>query len=172
MIFDLLGKAGPGLLPGNENGTVLGSPGSGGEVGAGITYDDVTMVLSINVAWGFDNGFTNLTGNASMGHIHVPTVSVGTASFNENAGILFFLDSGPAWNPSAAAGGVTGHTVTLTEPQEADLLAGKYYINIHTAANGGGEIRGNLVVVPEPSSVLLAFAGLSVFGLRRRHRGR
>ena len=34
---------------------------------------------------------------------------------------------------------------TLTDAQAADLVAGKYYINIHTAANPGGEIRGQVV---------------------------
>jgi hypothetical protein len=30
----------------------------------------------------------------------------------------------------------------LTDEQAAELLAGKWYFNIHTAANKGGEIRG------------------------------
>ena len=33
---------------------------------------------------------------------------------------------------------------TLTDAQAADLQAGKYYFNIHTAANKGGEIRGQV----------------------------
>ena len=35
-------------------------------------------------------------------------------------------------------------SATLTDAQAADLMAGKYYINIHTAANPGGEIRGQV----------------------------
>ncbi|MDI1262799.1 MAG: CHRD domain-containing protein [bacterium] len=34
---------------------------------------------------------------------------------------------------------------TLTDAQAADLLAGKYYINIHTATYPGGEIRGQVL---------------------------
>ncbi|MEP7029817.1 MAG: CHRD domain-containing protein, partial [Pseudolabrys sp.] len=33
---------------------------------------------------------------------------------------------------------------TLTDAQEADMMAGKWYVNVHTANNKGGEIRGQL----------------------------
>ena len=35
-------------------------------------------------------------------------------------------------------------SATLTDAQEADLVGGKYYVNVHTAANPGGEIRGQV----------------------------
>ena len=38
-------------------------------------------------------------------------------------------------------------TIELTEAQAADLLAGLNYLNIHTATNAGGEIRGQLIPV-------------------------
>lgn len=166
--FQLEGKGGIGLLASNENQAVNGAFGSGGEVGAGITYDDVTNVLTINVAWGIANGFTNLTGNATAGHIHGPTPASGVGSFTQNIGVLFGLDSGPTWNNSASAGGVFGRTITLTETQEGQLLAGRYYINVHTTTNAPGEIRGNLVVVPETSTSVLAAAALGLLTLRRR----
>ena len=34
---------------------------------------------------------------------------------------------------------------TLTDAQAADLQAGKWYFNVHTAANKGGEIRGQVM---------------------------
>jgi len=40
--------------------------------------------------------------------------------------------------------GMTG-TLTLTDAQETDLLAGLWYLNIHSAAFTGGEIRGQVV---------------------------
>ena len=142
--FDLLGKAGSGLISGNQNQTINGTPGSGGEVGAGIVFNDQTGVLNIEVAWGSGNGFTNLTGNATAGHIHGPTASNAPASFNEDAPVLINLDDTAGWNPSATNGGIT-RSVTLTSTQITQLFAGRLYINVHTAANGAGEIRGNLV---------------------------
>src|SRR5215218_8417684 len=79
--FDLIGKAGTGLLSGNENFTINGTPGSGGERGAGISFNDATNVLSMDYGWGTANGFTNLSGTASGHHIHGPTASGGAASF-------------------------------------------------------------------------------------------
>ena len=145
--FDLAGKAGAGLLAGNENGTINGTPGSGGEVDTGIVFNSQTRVLTINVGWGSGKTFTNLSGDARAGHIHGPTASGGTASFNENAGIMIGLDDKPGWNPSATNGGFSG-SVTLTAEQAQHLFAGRLYINIHTPTNGSGEIRGNLVQTP------------------------
>jgi hypothetical protein len=67
-----------------------------------------------------------------------------------------------AWHIHKAAIGVAGGVVfnfgtdfktpfssiplLLTDAQETDLLTGLYYVNIHSAKAGSGEIRGNLVV--------------------------
>jgi hypothetical protein len=50
------------------------------------------------------------------------------------------------------------------------MAAGEAYLNIHTTVNPGGEIRGFLQAVPEPSS--LALAGTAaicgvIYGWRR-----
>ena len=44
--------------------------------------------------------------------------------------------------PNTASG--SEGSATLTDAQAADLMAGKYYVNIHTEANKGGEIRGQV----------------------------
>ena len=165
--FDLIGKGGTGLLATNENGTINGTPGSGGEVGPGISFDDVTSVLTINVGWGATNGFVNLSGTATAGHIHGPTASSGSAAFNENAGVRFGLDGGAGWNP-AVGGGITNTTVTISAGDVPALMAGRFYINIHTAANPGGELRGNLVPIPEPATGVLALLAGTLAARRRR----
>ena len=44
---------------------------------------------------------------------------------------------------------VTGGPTALTADQVKDLLAGKYYVNVHTAKNPGGEIRGQITKAPK-----------------------
>jgi hypothetical protein len=77
--------------------------------------------------------FTGLSGPATAAHIHGP------AAAGVNAGVVVPFDP-----PKAASGEIKG-SKALTDDQIADLKAGKYYANIHTDANKGGEIRGQLV---------------------------
>jgi hypothetical protein len=46
--------------------------------------------------------------------------------------------------PNVATSPAQG-SATLTDAQAADLLAGRYYINVYTAANPAGEIRGQVI---------------------------
>ena len=60
---------------------------------------------------------------------------------------------------------------TVTDGFEAALLAGNVYINIHTELFPGGEIRGQVLAVPLPSTVALlglSLVALGVFSTRRR----
>lgn len=165
--FDLKGIAGTGLLPGNEP---IASGGTGGEIGSGITFDDVSLVLTVNVGWGSSQGFTDLSSAASASHIHGPTVANNGSGFTQTAAVLFNLTR----SSNLATGGTfTGPTnaITLTAAQAVDLNNGKYYVNIHTANNGGGELRGFIVPAPAPepgTATLLAIGALALATRRRR----
>lgn len=166
VFFNLAGQSGTGLLAGNEVGVSTGT-GTGGVTGGGIFFDDVSKVLTINVGWGSASGFTNsLTGVATAMHIHGP------ASFTQNASVVLGLKGLPGFSSSANGGGFTG-SVNLNATNEASLLANLLYINVHTTANAGGEIRGNITAVPEPTSLCLlglTAAGFSYRRIFRRNR--
>jgi len=155
--FDLRGRgpgaSGIGLTGANEAPTAVVGGGSGGELGAGITFNSATNVLTINVGWGSGNGFTDLTGPVTVGHIHGPTVMTAPGSFSEAVGIRYNLHTEPGFNASATSGGFNG-VVNILPADVAGLFEGRFYLNFHTTVNPGGEIRGQMV--PEPSSMILA----------------
>ena len=169
ILFDIAGKGGAGLLKANEapNPTTVG--GSGGEVGPGISFDTVTNILTINIGWGSGNGFTDLSSAITGAHVHVPTPSAPPASFNESTVVLVGFNTAPGFNSSITNGGFSG-TVTIPAANVAGLLEGRSYLNIHTNTNPGGEIRGNLLQVPEPATTALLGLGCAAAGLRRRRR--
>jgi hypothetical protein len=75
--------------------------------------------------------FTGMTGPVVAAHFHGP------AAVGANAGPTVPVKGSPLTSP------VDG-TATLTPAQEKDLLDGKWYFNLHTSANPGGEIRGQV----------------------------
>jgi hypothetical protein len=82
--------------------------------------------------------YTGLKAVANAAHIHGP------ASTTTSAPPLFDLIPVPAFGTS----GVLSGTRTLTAGQLTQLDNGELYINIHTSVHGGGEIRGQVMVVP------------------------
>jgi hypothetical protein len=98
---------------------------SAGTGTADIDYDAASKKLSWKLT------YSGLSGPATAAHFHGP------AAAGANAGVAVAI-------PNATSSPVEG-SATLTEVQAADLMAGKYYINIHTAANPGGEIRGQVM---------------------------
>lgn len=95
-----------------------------GKGSAEVNFDPASKKLSWTVT------YSGLTGPATAAHFHGP------AEAGKNAGVAVPI-------PNQANSPVTG-SATLTDAQAADLQAGRYYVNIHTAANPGGEIRGQV----------------------------
>jgi len=95
------------------------------------TFDPATKQLTWN------GTYSGLTGPATAAHIHGP------AEPGKNAGVLVWLSdhdtkAHPFTSPFKGS-------ATLTDAQASDLQNGLLYVNIHTAANPGGELRGQLV---------------------------
>jgi hypothetical protein len=97
---------------------------SAGKGTADIDFDPATKKLTWKLT------YSGLTGPATMAHFHGP------AEAGKNAGVAVPI--------TPATSGSEG-SATLTDAQAADLMAGKYYVNVHTEANKGGEIRGQVM---------------------------
>jgi hypothetical protein len=91
---------------------------------ADIDYDPATKKLSWKLT------YSGLSGPATAAHFHGP------AEAGKNGGVAVAI-------PNATSSPAEG-SATLTDAQAADLTSGKYYVNVHTAANPGGEIRGQV----------------------------
>jgi len=89
------------------------------------TYDTDTMLFTYHV------DYSELSGPAVAAHFHGP------ATETTNAKPQVFIKTTPIASP------IDG-TATLTPEQAKDLLDEKWYFNVHTAANPGGEIRGQV----------------------------
>lgn len=159
-------------------GTMLGmyevpSTGSPAMGFTTLTIVDDSMTVSVN--W---SGLTG--GPASMAHVHCCTapgtntsVAVGYSGFPAATSGTYtatfnLLDSSIYTSAFLAASG--GTATAARDALIAGLNGGLAYSNIHDATFPGGEIRANLTLVPEPSSLLLVAAGLLGAGYIRRKR--
>jgi hypothetical protein len=86
------------------------------------TYDTATKKLS------WKGSYSGLSGPATAAHFHL-------GDPGKNGGVVVPIS--PAASPFEGS-------ATLTDAQAAEVLDGKWYVNVHTEANKGGEIRGQV----------------------------
>lgn len=162
------------------NGAKAATPNSSTAIGSVNHYfDTVLETMRIQLS------FTGLAGTATAAHIHAATAV-------PNSGTAAAATQTPSFVgfPTGVTGGVmdqtwdltlastytsafvtaSGGTVPLAEAAlMSSVAAGTAYIDIHSSAFAGGEIR-TFFAVPEPASLsLLGVAGMLV--TRRRRSG-
>ena len=118
------------------------------------TYDSVAGTIALSVS------FTGLLAPATASHIHD-----GAAGVNGPVIVSFV-----PYTPATTSGTITGTGLAFPLANVADLLAGDTYFNIHTSVFPGGEIRGQLMLVPEPATLALAGLGLGSLLLGKRRK--
>jgi CHRD domain len=90
------------------------------------TFDTASKTLS------WKGSYSDLTGPPTAAHFHA-------GEAGKNGGVVI-----PIFAGSTAKSPFEG-TAVLTDAQATDLLAGKWYVNVHTDANKAGEIRGQVI---------------------------
>jgi hypothetical protein len=132
---ELVATAGCGMMQ-PSNVVSLGAQLSGAsEVPSVITGGRGVLEASLNketnlLRWKVV--YSGLSGPAAAAHFHGP------AAVGQNVGVVLGF-KGSVDSP------IEGEA-TLTPAQAADVIAGKWYVNVHTRANPGGEIRGQVAV--------------------------
>ena len=102
-----------------------GSPATGnGTVTMNAARTSLDLTLNVSL----------LTGAQTGAHIHNAAVGV-------NGPVIINL------TPPAASGFNHSQTAAITTTQSAQMIAGNTYFNVHTVANPGGEIRGQITAV-------------------------
>ncbi len=153
------------------------TPGTGT---ARVTFDDVAYTMRV------ETNFSDLLGTTIVSHIHCCTPAGG------NAGVASMLPTFPAF-PSGVTSGSYDQTFDMTWINSyspsfltsqggtalsafagllANAKAGNTYFNIHTTSYAGGEIRGQLSLVPEPETWALMIGGFGMAGVALRRRSR
>lgn len=125
------------------------------------SYDDVTKTINLAIS------ITGLSQSDVTGsHIHSAPPGV-------NGPVIFNIGNGSSY---AVLGGQLMKVITgapFPAAEEANLLSGNTYINVHTTAFPGGEIRGQITalpVVPEPATMAGLGIGVGLLALRRRRK--
>lgn len=164
-----------GALSGLNEVPPNASPGTGS---ATVGYDTAAHTLKVDVT------FSGLTATTTAAHIHVapapnqngpvatqvPTfvgfpLGVASGSYSR----VFDLTQASSWNPAFIA----SNNNSISGAEEALALAlsrGLAYVNVHSAEFPGGEVRANLVPIPELATWGMMLAGITLTGIMFRRR--
>jgi len=151
-------------LDGAQETPPVATPATGSLTGS---YDSDTNIL----LW--SGSFADLIGTSSDAHFHGPAaVGAGPAGVREP----MTAASGDVFPIGVNSGSFSGSatSATISETDEAELIAGLWYVNIHSTHRPGGEIRGQvfLTAVPEPPTIALLLFGLLGLAAAGRRRSR
>jgi hypothetical protein len=168
-----------GSLAGANEVPTVPSPGTGS---ATVVLDPTAQTIQVNAT------FSGLTSNDVAAHIHC------CAPLGTNAGVATSVPAFPGFPLGVTSGTYSSAVFDLTQPliynpafvtleggtipqAEAALITGiehgMTYLNIHTTNFPGGEIRGQLEPVPEPTTLFLwgtTMTGLALGGWRKQRR--
>jgi hypothetical protein len=165
----------------NERPTPTGSPGTGFAV---VTVDGNMMTVSVNFSGLVNTTSTGAPSGTTASHIHCCIPATGAAGVGTSLptfpGFPLGVTSGTYTNTfdltlasTYNAAFIAAHGGTV-EGARLDFLnglqAGNTYLNIHSNAFPGGEIRGQLQPVPEPATLILLGTGLAGAALRQRRK--
>jgi hypothetical protein len=146
------------ILTGSQETPPNNSPGTGISI---VSLNDLQTQLTVSLT------FTGLVAPETAAHIHGPAAPGLPAQVlyplmlvNPDNQVITLIN-----NPNGSG---------LTIPQQiSDLDSGLFYVNVHSTAFPGGEIRGQLSPVPEPATAVLLGAGtLGIGGLMRKRARR